>query len=130
MKWFEILIIIGAIFLVIFPLIRYIYNKKNGKLKCECGNNTCTTACEGCNKCNTKKAIITYTVEIGGMKCGMCESHINDVIRKNFQIINVKSSRKKNILTIKSKTILSMSKIKKVILDEGYNVGQIDFVIS
>ena len=29
------------------------------------------------------------TVKVEGMRCGMCESHVNDLIRRNF---NVKKS--------------------------------------
>ena len=30
--------------------------------------------------------MIKTTLKIDGMMCGMCESHMNDVIRKNFKI--------------------------------------------
>ena len=39
------------------------------------------------------KGLIKYRLEIHGMMCGMCESHINDCIRKNFNVKKVKSSR-------------------------------------
>ena len=39
--------------------------------------------------------MIETTVLINGMACGMCESHVNDVIRQNFQIKKVTSSHKK-----------------------------------
>ena len=29
-------------------------------------------------------AMIKTTLKIDGMMCGMCESHMNDLIRKNF----------------------------------------------
>ena len=29
--------------------------------------------------------MIQTTLKIDGMMCGMCESHMNDVIRKNFK---------------------------------------------
>lgn len=31
-------------------------------------------------------AMIKTTLKIDGMMCGMCESHMNDLIRKNFQV--------------------------------------------
>ncbi len=31
--------------------------------------------------------MIKTTLKIDGMMCGMCESHMNDVIRKNFKMI-------------------------------------------
>ena len=36
--------------------------------------------------------MIKTTLKIDGMMCGMCESHMNDVIRKNFKIKKVTSS--------------------------------------
>lgn len=30
--------------------------------------------------------MIKTTLKIDGMMCGMCESHMNDVIRKNFKV--------------------------------------------
>ena len=34
-------------------------------------------------------------VTVGGMMCGMCESHVNDAIRKAFPVKKVTSSHKK-----------------------------------
>ena len=36
--------------------------------------------------------MIKTTLKIDGMMCGMCESHMNDVIRKNFKVKKVTSS--------------------------------------
>ena len=41
-------------------------------------------------------------VKIEGMACGMCESHINDAVRKNFQVKKVTSSHKKGEAVILS----------------------------
>jgi copper chaperone CopZ len=35
------------------------------------------------------------TLGIEGMACGMCEAHINDVVRNNFPVKKVTSSRQK-----------------------------------
>ena len=39
--------------------------------------------------------MIKTTLKIDGMMCGMCEAHMNDVIRKNFKVKKVdrKSTR-------------------------------------
>ena len=68
----------------------------------------------------------TYILEIHGMKCGMCESHINDIIRKNFEIKSVKSNHHKNLTIIKSKEELDINKIKEVILNTGYELKRIE----
>lgn len=39
--------------------------------------------------------MIKTTVGIEGMSCGMCEAHINDVVRREFKVKSVKSSVKK-----------------------------------
>ena len=36
-----------------------------------------------------------YTVEVNGMVCGMCEAHVNDAVRDNFNVKKVKSSHSK-----------------------------------
>ncbi len=72
-----------------------------------------------------KKGLIEYRLEIHGMKCGMCESHINDVIRKNFDVKKVKSNRVKNQTIILSKFALDEEKIKSVIKETGYELKEI-----
>ena len=37
--------------------------------------------------------MIKTTLKIDGMMCGMCESHMNEVIRKNFKVKKVSSPR-------------------------------------
>lgn len=43
-------------------------------------------------------AMIKTTLKIDGMMCGMCESHMNDLIRKNFQVKkgNILCERRRN----------------------------------
>ena len=35
------------------------------------------------------------TMKIDGMKCGMCETHVNNCVRTNFEVKSVKSSHLK-----------------------------------
>lgn len=62
------------------------------------------------------------TLQIDGMACAMCESHINDTIRKNFSVKSVKSSFKKGISEVVSKEPLDEDKLKKAIADTGYTL--------
>lgn len=39
--------------------------------------------------------MLKITLKIDGMMCGMCESHINDTLRKNFAVKRVTSSHSK-----------------------------------
>lgn len=60
--------------------------------------------------------------EIEGMSCGMCEAHINDVIRRSFDIKSVKSSHKQNKAEIISASPIDEEKLRKAIADIGYQV--------
>ncbi len=64
--------------------------------------------------------MVETKLRIDGMACGMCESHINDAIRNNFDVKKVKSSHKKSLTIVKSEQPLDMEKVKKVIADTGY----------
>ena len=65
-------------------------------------------------------------LHINGMMCGMCESHINDAIRKNFTVKKVKSSKRKNQTVIVADEILDEEKIKQVIKETGYELVGIE----
>lgn len=67
------------------------------------------------------------TLEIEGMMCGMCESHINDVIRKKFKIKKVSSSHSKNRTEIISEDKIDENSLKKAISDTGYQVISVTY---
>ena len=66
-----------------------------------------------------------YNVKIEGMMCGMCETHVNDAIRNNFDVKKVKSSHKKGLTTIKAAGDIDTEKLKEIIKNEGYTVTEI-----
>ncbi len=68
---------------------------------------------------------ITYTVTVNGMMCGMCEAHVNDIIRKNFDVKKVTSSHLKNRTIIVSREELNEDAIKQSIQSMGYEVKDI-----
>lgn len=59
------------------------------------------------------------------MMCGMCENHINEAIRKNFQVKKVTASRSKGEAVILSESALDSQKLKDVIDGTGYTSGKI-----
>lgn len=59
-------------------------------------------------------------VQIEGMRCGMCEAHINDAIRKAVDPERVSSSCSRNRTVILSKEMLSEEVIQKTVNDTGY----------
>ena len=66
------------------------------------------------------------TVKINGMMCGMCEAHINDAIRKNFDVKKVKASKSKKNAVILSDEDLDASKLKDVINETGYEYVSVE----
>lgn len=66
--------------------------------------------------------MIKTTLKIDGMMCGMCESHMNDVIRKNFKIKKVTSSARDGETVIISEEPIDIPWAKKVIHEIGYEM--------
>ena len=69
--------------------------------------------------------MIKTTVQVAGMACGMCESHVNEAIRNAFSVKKVTSSHAKNLTEIVSEEELDADKIRSVISETGYEVGDI-----
>ncbi len=66
--------------------------------------------------------MIKTTLKIDGMMCGMCESHINDCLRQNFNVKKVSSSHTKGETVILSETVPDEEMLKKVIAQTGYDL--------
>ena len=62
------------------------------------------------------------TLQIEGMACGMCEAHINDAIRQNFDVKKVTSSFKKKQTEVLSESPLDEEKLRSVIHETGYTL--------
>ena len=71
-----------------------------------------------------KRKLVMYktTVKIDGMMCGMCESHVCDVIRKAVPSAKkVKASRAKKEATFISDEVIDKSVLEKAVKDIGYD---------
>ena len=66
-----------------------------------------------------------YTIEVSGMMCAMCESHVNDAVRKALPVKKVTSSRGKNETTVIAETELDEAALRAAISATGYDVGEI-----
>ena len=66
-----------------------------------------------------------YILKINGMRCSMCESHINDAIRKKLPIKKVKSSHIKNVTIIISDGDISNELFHDIIDPTGYELVDI-----
>lgn len=66
-----------------------------------------------------------YTVQVDGMMCGMCESHINDAVRKSLPVKKVTSSRKKKETIVITDIELDEGALRSAIDATGYVTGKI-----
>ena len=66
--------------------------------------------------------MVQTTLKVGGMMCGMCESHVNEVVRKTAQVEKVTSSHTKGETVIISAQPLDIEALKAAIADTGYTV--------
>ena len=66
--------------------------------------------------------MIKTTVGIDGMMCEMCEAHINDAIRKNFQVKSARANRRKRQCVVVSEDELDHDRIRSVIAETGYDL--------
>ena len=71
------------------------------------------------------KGKYVYTLDIQGMMCGMCEAHVNDIVRKSFDVIKVKSSHLKNQTLIYTNNELDEEQLISAIKATGYEVRSI-----
>ncbi|MBQ6411277.1 MAG: heavy-metal-associated domain-containing protein [Atopobiaceae bacterium] len=66
--------------------------------------------------------MIQTTIGIDGMMCEMCEAHINDAIRKNFQVKSARANRRKRQCVVVSEDELDHDRIRSVIAETGYDL--------
>ncbi len=65
------------------------------------------------------------TLKIDGMMCGMCESHMNDAIRKAFKVKKVTSSHSKGETVIISENPVDEEALREAIAPTGYTLEDI-----
>lgn len=120
------IIIIAILILIVGLIIKsLIKQKKNG--------GGCTGDCSSCHSsCSStsKKQYVKTTLEIDGMMCTMCESHINEAIRNAFKVKKVKSSHTSGKTVILSEHRLDEELLKKTIADTGYELKSISFELA
>ena len=70
--------------------------------------------------------MIKTTAKVEGMMCGMCEAHVNDAVRKVFDVKKVESSHKKGETVIISENEIDTEKLTAAIDETGYKVLSVD----
>ena len=63
--------------------------------------------------------------KVDGMRCGMCESHVNDVVRRNFDVKKVNASHAKGEVVIVSEQPIDEQKLRFAVGEQGYAVGTV-----
>ena len=66
--------------------------------------------------------MIKITIQIEGLQCGMCEAHINDVMRREFPVKKVNSSHAKGQTVIITEDEIDDQRLKEVVEKTGYEV--------
>lgn len=66
--------------------------------------------------------MLKITVRVDGMMCGMCESHVNDAVRKAFPVKKVTSSHSKGETVILTETEIGEAELRAAIGQTGYEV--------
>jgi len=69
--------------------------------------------------------MVKQTIKVDGMMCSMCEAHVNDAVRNNFNVKSVKADRSKGVAEIVAEEALDADKLKSVIEATGYTCGEI-----
>ena len=67
-----------------------------------------------------------YTLTIDGMQCGMCEAHVNDVIRQNFAVKKVSSSHSSGRTVFVTAEEVDEERLRKAIGATGYTVTAVE----
>ncbi len=128
-------ILAGVIVLVIVAaiIIGMIRRKKSGKPVIDCGGE-CSKCGGGCSHSSgnsgandihvsaAEKGMFRTVIGIDGMMCSMCESHMNDCIRNNFDVKHVISSFKKGETVVISEKSLDEEKVRSTVESTGYKV--------
>lgn len=66
--------------------------------------------------------MVKIIIQIDGMSCGMCEAHVNDIIRTKFKIKKVSSSHSKGITEIISENEISENELNVAFDNSGYKL--------
>ena len=119
------IIVLAVLIVIVALIIRSLVKKKGGG---------CTGDCSSCGGCSSVSGSSKYkvktTLTVDGMMCSMCESHIQEAVRKNFDVKKVKASHQKGTIIIISKHRLDEEKLKNVIRETGYTLQNIQFELA
>ena len=70
--------------------------------------------------------MIETTLGIDRMMCSMCEAHVNDAIRRNFDVASAKSDRRKGRCVVVSEEPLDEGRVRSVLSETGYDLVSLE----
>ena len=59
--------------------------------------------------------MVKIIAKVEGMACGMCEAHVNEAVKKAFDVKEVTSSHKDNVTEIIAEAALDEAKLKELL---------------
>lgn len=62
------------------------------------------------------------TIKVEGLKCPMCEKHVNEAIKQAFAVKKVTSSHTEKEIVVNTKEEIHPDKLKEVINEAGYQM--------
>ena len=71
-----------------------------------------------------------YILGIDGMRCGMCEAHVEETIRKNINVKKIKASHIKNNVIVITEENLTEDDFKKILDPTGYKVTSFERTVA
>jgi len=69
--------------------------------------------------------VIEVTLQVDGMRCEMCESHVCDQLRKVQGVKKAKASHRKGIAIATAEDDVDQAALKAAVEAQGYRVGEI-----
>ena len=66
--------------------------------------------------------MVKIILEVDGMACGMCETHVNDAVRRVFPVKKVTSAHAKGRTEILAEQPLDEEQLKAAVSAAGYTV--------
>ena len=69
--------------------------------------------------------MVKIVLSIEGMACNMCEAHMNDAVRKAFDVKKVTSSHKDKETVIITENDIADEKIQTLVAETGYDLKNI-----
>ncbi len=71
-----------------------------------------------------------YVLGIDGMRCGMCEMHVEETITKNLKVKKANASHLKNQLVVITELNLTIDDFKAILDPTGYRITSFDRMVA